>query len=144
MGTISMRNIVVLLETQQRLQRMSPPPIGGYTGVQLTDYLPAESEFRSLRHVTIQLSARTTFDVQLSAIVQKSPNLQQLHLCFSGAIDYPPHDIRITLFDRTSSKGPMFSLATRLTLHGYLQLQPSADNEPVMCFLRWTIEIIYL
>ncbi|KAF1938577.1 hypothetical protein EJ02DRAFT_514441 [Clathrospora elynae] len=119
-ATVSTKNLAVLLETQQQLRQVSLPAVSRPINIQRTAYLPASSKLRNLRDITLRLSSGTTFDGQLSTIVRKSPNLEQLHLRFSSLGDEHPHRIMDTLAAGVSSKHDMFSLATNLTLQGYV------------------------
>ena len=114
-----MKNVVILLETQQRLQRVSLPLIGGSTGVRFMDYLAKSSILHHLRVFALQLSTDTAFDHQLSGIVTKLPTLQQLHLRLSSLEGFTPSNpFGVRVGNMPNPKFGMFSLATSLTLRG--------------------------
>jgi hypothetical protein len=95
------------------------PAVGGATGVNFDDYLVASWKLRNLRNLTIQLLPNTTFDTQMHTFVRKSSNLEQLHLQYSPSPDGNSYQSFMHVTGRVSHKGALFTLATRMTFHGY-------------------------
>jgi hypothetical protein len=111
-----MKNVVILLDTQQRLRRVSLPPISGPTSIRLIDHLPTSSKLQNLRDFEVQPSPNTGFDAQIHAIVRQLPSLEQLHLRCSST----PEDRYWNPAARGGfSRRTFFDMATKLTFHGY-------------------------
>jgi hypothetical protein len=111
-----MKNVVILLETQQRLRQVSLPPISGPTSIRLIDYAPTSSNPQNLRDLEVQSSANTGFDAQIHAMVRELPSLEQLHLrCSSTSKDRYWNPAARGGFSRRR----LFDVATKLTIHSY-------------------------
>jgi hypothetical protein len=83
---MSTKNTILLLDTQQQLTRANLPGIRGSSSIRITDYLSKSLQFPQLRDVAFQLFNRDTREDMHSFIVQKSPNLNNIHLrlCSQG------------------------------------------------------------
>ncbi|CAN9253925.1 unnamed protein product [Alternaria alternata] len=116
---VSTRNLVILMETQQHLAQVSLPSFMRSNDISIADFLPVNLQFRSLRNITLELPISISVDDMSSVIVEKSPSLESIHLWFSAqGNELSPHVFTVPRGE-PSSRGILFSMATRLTILGY-------------------------
>jgi hypothetical protein len=116
---ISTKNIIVLLETQQQLTQVGLPNIRGSSGISIIEYLPVALMFHKLRNITLQLSNSNGSNDVSSAILQKSPNLDSIHLRLPTQNDRPTSCVFTVPKYAPRSWVALFSMATRLTIIDY-------------------------
>jgi len=111
MATISIKHVIALLETQRYLQALQLPEVVGPPNISLMDFIPSNRIFPDLQHVRLHPSSEPTLDAELSQVVRRSPASTQLDLHFTNA--------NVFLASRSApSKRDLFTVATRLNLHG--------------------------
>ncbi|KAF7678635.1 hypothetical protein GT037_004016 [Alternaria burnsii] len=116
---VSTRNSIILMETQQHLAQVSLPSFMRSNNISIADYLPVTLQFRSLRHITLELPISSSVDYMSSVIGKKSPSLKSIHLWFSAqGNELSPH-VFTAPRGEPSSRSILFSMATRLTILGY-------------------------
>jgi hypothetical protein len=119
-GTISMSHVVALMETQGvSLRKLDIPEVDGRPTIELRNFISNGHAFPSLRELAFNLPPRKNLDADLCHIVRQSLEARYLHLRILSSSD--PNRAKIS---RILARGPvgkqsLFTVATRLTLHGY-------------------------
>ncbi|CAN9292410.1 unnamed protein product [Alternaria alternata] len=91
---------------------MEPPPDGTHCHILRLPY-------EMLKHILAELPISISVDDMSSVIVEKSPSLESIHLWFSAqGNELSPHVFTVPRGE-PSSRGILFSMATRLTILGY-------------------------
>lgn len=118
-STISTKNVIILLETQQKLIRVGLPEVTGFSDMNIADYLVVPSQLRNLLGVTFEVSTHKDTDHVCSAIAQAASNLSSIHLRFTAQGDNPFFHRLSVPVHWPSSRSVLFSLATKLTILDY-------------------------
>ncbi|KAF2854043.1 hypothetical protein T440DRAFT_267145 [Plenodomus tracheiphilus IPT5] len=127
---IGVRNVAVLVETQHQLRRLVLPQFSGSPQFDCRGYQRPNVALDSLQELTLKISP-AEFAKQVRWLVRLSPNANVHFHVDSSSVEGP--------WRRWAMMGNLFSLATRLTLHGidFLSLSLYWDrlHLPALCAL---------
>ncbi|KAH3969124.1 hypothetical protein HBH64_179100 [Parastagonospora nodorum] len=131
-GSISMKHVISLIETQGRIQTLSLPGLEASSSIRLRDFFQPSQVFSRIHELNIALSHDQTCDGEIYEIVKKSPNLRELHIRFSrDTADAASQAVRVRI-NASMNRKRLHSTVTRLTLHGTTFSSPNAIEFPAL------------